>query len=125
MRKLFESESGQVAGRALILGIAVAQIAPLSVAAMAGSSRMSPRAKAALLAWGGDSGQVIGAPAGADLASYLGNLAFAGTCLSAWPPRPPSRLTVVFGCGTCLQPGSSKVDALGHVGVVGWGNTGC
>lgn len=95
---------------ALVLGIAVAQIDPLSVAAMAGSSRMSPRGKAVLLAWAsfddpvtalllvylsaftlrlrGDSGQIIGAPAGADLTSYLlnfaANLAFAAGCLLVW-----------------------------------------
>ncbi|NUR91277.1 MAG: hypothetical protein HOY71_45005 [Nonomuraea sp.] len=95
---------------AIVLGVAVAQIDPLSVAAMTAGSRLSPRARAILLAWAsfddpitallivytsalalawsGDGGQLIGGPAGADLAAYglnLGaNLLFAGVCLALW-----------------------------------------
>lgn len=95
---------------AIVLGVAVAQIDPLSVAAMTAGSRLSARARAVLLAWAsfddpitallivytsalalawsGDGGQLIGGPADADLAAYglnLGaNLLFAGACFAVW-----------------------------------------
>ncbi|MEW9554683.1 hypothetical protein [Nonomuraea sp. NPDC050783] len=99
---------------AIVLGVAVAQIDPLSVAAMTAGSRLSPRARAILmawasfddpvtallivyssalaLAWSGTGGQVIGGPAGADLAAYglnLGaNLLLAGGCFAVgWLAR--------------------------------------
>ncbi|NUP02587.1 MAG: hypothetical protein HOW71_16400 [Nonomuraea sp.] len=95
---------------AIVLGVAVAQIDPLSVAAMTAGSRLSARARPILLAWAsfddpitallivyssalalawsGTGGQVIGGPADADLAAYglnLGaNLLFAGGCFALW-----------------------------------------
>ncbi|AQZ60156.1 unnamed protein product [[Actinomadura] parvosata subsp. kistnae] len=95
---------------ALVLGITVAQIDPLSVAAMAGRSRLSPRAQALLRAWSafddpitallilyvsafaldwsGITGHVAGAPADADTVSYLlnltANLGFAASALFLW-----------------------------------------
>ncbi|NRQ32498.1 hypothetical protein HII36_11705 [Nonomuraea sp. NN258] len=95
---------------ALVLGIAVAQIDPLSVAAMSGRSRLSPRALALLRAWSafddpitallivyvsaftldwsGVAGHVAGAPAVADVTSYLlnltANLGFAAGTWLVW-----------------------------------------
>ncbi|MGI5207624.1 hypothetical protein ACQEU6_39350 [Spirillospora sp. CA-108201] len=82
--------------RYLVLGIAVAQIDPLSVAAMRASSRMSPRAKALLFAWAsfddpvtvllslyfsilafrlsGREGSPTAGPAGDGLGAYLSDL---------------------------------------------------
>lgn len=95
-----------VSGRpeAMILGVAVAQIDPLSVAAIIGRSQMSQRAKSLLLAWasfddpvtalltiylitlvlggGGGLGSIGGVPA---YLTNLGlNLAFAGAVLAGW-----------------------------------------
>ncbi|GAA1024420.1 hypothetical protein Aple_084820 [Acrocarpospora pleiomorpha] len=93
---------------ALVLGIAVAQIDPLSVAAMIGNSRMSPRAKNVLLVWASFDdpitallvvylsalalrwenvgGSILDGPG--DFWSYLlnlgANLAFAAVCLGIW-----------------------------------------
>ncbi|HEY9521751.1 MAG TPA: hypothetical protein VIR33_00820, partial [Thermopolyspora sp.] len=97
---------------ALVLGVAVAQIDPLSVSALLGRSQMSPRAKALLLAWAsfddpitalltvylsawalssiaGEGGGVAAAILGdTGLSSYLGNLArnfgFALIVLIVW-----------------------------------------
>lgn len=66
--------------RYLVLGIAVAQIDPLSVAAMQANSRMSPRAKALLFSWAS-----FDDPVTVLLSLYFSILAFR---LSGWEGAP-------------------------------------
>ncbi|MDF5755839.1 hypothetical protein [Spongiactinospora sp. TRM90649] len=82
----------------LLLGVAVAQIDPLSVAALIGGSRMSARAKNLLLAWASFddpitalltvylSAVLLGGQGGlgAYLATLWGNAALAGVVLAVW-----------------------------------------
>lgn len=87
----------------LVLGVAMAQIDPLSVAALQRSSKLSERAKAILHAWASFDDPVTalltiyvaalalgmaGGPAGADLGSFalnlLANLAFAAVAAIVW-----------------------------------------
>lgn len=85
---------------ALLLGLAVAQIDPLSVSALMGGSRMSPKAKSLLLAWASFddpitalltiylTSLVLGDVGSAGVGGYVANLGlnllFAGIVLAGW-----------------------------------------
>jgi hypothetical protein len=97
----------------LLLGVAVAQIDPLSVAALLGDTRMSPRAKSILAAWASFDDPltvilavyatflVIGQGVGAGLAGYAVdlalNLAFAAGAYGLWRLVRRSRVLTLIG----------------------------
>jgi hypothetical protein len=101
--------------RFFLLGIAVAQIDPLSVAVLRGRSRMSERAKSLLSAWAAFDdpvtvvltiavssaalGVALGGLGGSGLSSYLGNL--------AWNAAFVAGTGVVWWCAKRLHGGGS------------------
>ncbi|HZN75459.1 MAG TPA: cation:proton antiporter [Micromonosporaceae bacterium] len=112
----------------LILGVAVAQIDPLSVAALMGDKRMSPRAKSILAAWASfddpitvilsvyaisvlqPDGQGLGVGYGVDL---LLNLAFAAVAYLLWLVVRRHRVLAFVGLAVLFAVAVSQFLMLG------------
>ncbi|GII81187.1 hypothetical protein Sru01_61690 [Sphaerisporangium rufum] len=129
--------AGGLRPEAMILGVAVAQIDPLSVAALAGRSRMSRRAKSLLLSWASFDDPVTalltvylmafaldgGAARSAGVSGYLAdlglNLGFAAAAGLGWlaarrlrrATRPPATTAAAAPPGSLPPPAPAALSA--------------